>query len=172
MHIKASMVVSAAMLIVGVADPASACRGIQMSSPASLVERAALIVHVRAEAELPTSVLTDNQAGLNRSVRFTVLRTVKGSTSLTEMVFNGRLEDRDDFNDHQVPYSFVRRGGRGGNCFALGYRKGAEYLLLLNRPANQPEGTWTPYWATLTPTNEQVRGNTDPWLRWVVQQIK
>jgi hypothetical protein len=44
-----------------------------------------------------------------------------------------RRANRDDRNDRPVPYDFIRPGGRGGNCFALAYRPGAEYLLLLRR---------------------------------------
>jgi hypothetical protein len=88
--------------------------------------------------------------------------------------FNGVLEDRDDPNDEPVPYTFVRRGGRHGNCFALGYRLGAQYLLLLKRaehPAYAQRSELTPYWAPLAATNEQVFGQADRWLRWVEQEL-
>lgn len=44
-----------------------------------------------------------------------------------------------------------------------------EYLLMLKRPAqSQGDGTaagLTPYWAPLSPVNEQLgRGEDDPWL--------
>jgi hypothetical protein len=35
----------------------------------------------------------------------------------------------------------------------------------------QPNGL-TPYWMPLRPTNEQVFGSDDPWVRWVVETIK
>jgi len=37
-----------------------------------------------------------------------------------ELILNGQLEDRDDYNDRGVPYEFVRPGGRKGNCYAHG----------------------------------------------------
>jgi hypothetical protein len=46
-----------------------------------------------------------------------------------------------------------------GNCYALTYRSGAQYLLLIK--------AGTPYWAPLAPTNEQVQGEDDAWVSWV-----
>src|SRR5688500_4721810 len=65
-------------------------------------------------------------------------------------------------NEGTVPYSFVRREGRHGNCFARQYRQGAEYLLFLNMTAAAP--ALHPYWAPLAPVNEQVVGEADPWV--------
>jgi len=99
-------------------------------------------------------------------VRFTVLRVLKGTLSASTIEFNGSLENSDDWNDRNPPYTFVRPGGRHGNCFALGYRTGAEYLLFLKGL------TLTPYWSPLAPTNEQVSGPSDGWLTWVAAQIQ
>ena len=52
----------------------------------------------------------------------------------------------------------------------MDYRRGAEFLLVLKW---YPAGvTLTPYWYALAPTNEQLRSDQDPWLRWVRQQIE
>ena len=73
----------------------------------------------------------------------------------------GRLVARDDFNDKNPPYTFVRPNGRSGSCFAYDYREGARFLLLLKQSR---DGSLTPYWEALAPTNEQLRGLDDPWL--------
>ena len=67
-----------------------------------------------------------------------------------------------------VPYGHVRPSG-GAGCFAYQYRLGAEYLFLLNR-VERIDGL-TPYWIALGPTNEQINGADDPWVRWVREQL-
>ncbi len=143
-----------------------------LPSAQDLVKQAEVIVRVRAEglAETP------GRPGSSTQVRFAVVRVLKGRLSSTTIEFNGVLSDRDDRNDRPVPYDFIRPGGRGGNCFALTYRPGAEYLLLLRRPEHssyaQPNDL-TPYWTPLSPTNEQLfGGGNDPWLAWVTQRIR
>jgi len=75
-----------------------------------------------------------------------------------------------------VPYDFIRPGGRWGNCFALTYRAGAEYMLLLRRaeyPSSAQPNELTPYWAPLSPTNEQqIGGASDAWFVWVRQKLR
>jgi hypothetical protein len=96
-----------------------------------------------------------------------VVETLKGEAIPTTFAIRGRLVEQDDFNDRPAPYDFVRRGGRSGNCFAYGYREGAEYLLFL-RETNH---VMAPYWAALAPVNEQVRSKDDPWIQWVRRQL-
>ena len=103
--------------------------------------------------------------------RFGQLEVLKGVLPGESLRVSGILSDDDDLNEKSVPYSFVRPGGRHGNCFAMQYRVGAEYLLLL-RPKNEPgapvPGPLTPYWAPLSPANEQLAGGAvDPWVAWV-----
>jgi hypothetical protein len=109
-------------------------------------------------------------------VRFTILELLKGRLSSSTIEFNGALTDRDDRNDRPVPYDFIRPGGRRGNCFALTYRVGAEYLLLLRRsehPSYAQPSELTPYWAPLSPTNEQLFDRaSDAWLVWVSQELR
>ena len=131
-----------------------------------------LIVHVRV-----LSGSAGNRGGFvaqtSELVRFQVLRILKGTTANNEVAIPGVIEEADDPNDHPVPYAFIRPGGRRGNCYALAYRVRSEYLLFLNRTlSNSATPGWTPYWAPLTPTNEQVHGDTDPWMDWVRRQIK
>ena len=101
-------------------------------------------------------------------IDFEVLRVLKGPDLPMIIRVPGKLTDPDDFNDQRPPYTFVRRGGRSGNCFAYGYREGAEFLLFL-RPGEQG---MMPYWAPLAPINEQVRPGGDAWVEWVAQQLK
>ena len=97
------------------------------------------------------------------TVRFRVEEVLRGPGLPAEVVVNGYLTDRDDFNDVPLPYRFVRPGGRSGSCFANGYRPGAQYLLFLRRSGDG----YTPYHGALAPVNEQVRGTDDPWMDWV-----
>jgi hypothetical protein len=115
-------------------------------------------------------------AGSSTQIRFAILELLKGRLPSPTIEFNGSLMDRDDRNDHPVPYNFIRPGGRGGNCFALAYRAGAEYLLLLRRgehPSYAQPNDLTPYWAPLSPTNEQLFGGaSDAWFVWVSQEVR
>lgn len=160
-------------------------------TPAQLVERAGLIVHVRAGGycvgekakctELPNSVIasgsssnasgpasgSSGELGAIGLIEFEVIEILKGPTLSVPVRIPGTLVTQNDFSDQAIPYTFVRRGGRSGNCFAFGYRQGAEYLLFL-RPGRD---SLTPYWAPLAPINEQVRNAQDPWMAWVRRQL-
>jgi hypothetical protein len=143
-----------------------------LPSPQQLVSRAEIIVRARAEGPSASpgrrdDVLTDTAT----QVRFSILEVLKGSLAAGTIEFNGTLIERDDPNDRPVPYDFIRPGGRSGNCFALAYREGAQYLLLLRRL--EPSNALTPYWAPLSPTNEQLSGGTDDaWLGWVAGRLR
>ena len=137
--------------------------------PASLVAHADVIAWVRAEGcfgkgEAPADSGTTTAC----QVRFHVLEVLKGDEPVTTLDVNGELTDADDPNDGPVPYAFVRPQGRQGNCFALQYREGAEYLLLLQRRDQK----LTPYWSALAATNEQVYSAADPWLEWVRAEVR
>ncbi|MGI8783918.1 MAG: hypothetical protein ACR2L2_09770 [Acidobacteriota bacterium] len=96
-------------------------------------------------------------------VEFVVDEILKGSLQSRSLIIAGYLFGEDDYNDNPVPYGFVRKGGRGGSCFANGYRKEVGYLLFLKL---MPAGL-TPYWYALGPVNEQLRSPDDPWVWWV-----
>lgn len=154
------------------AVPASPCTVSSRLSPGELVRNAEVIVRVRVTglaAPGPPRMFGGEEG---RRVQFQVLETLKGTLPSSSLSFTGELEDHGDPNDADVPYNFVRPGGRRGNCYALGYRQGTEYLLMLRRPARPradgSAGELTPYWAPLSPVNEQLgRGEDDPWLAWV-----
>jgi hypothetical protein len=95
-----------------------------------------------------------------------VIEVLKGAPLSGTLAIRGELVLHDDYNDREPPYTFVRREGRRGNCFAYAYRRGAEYLLFLRQTNN----VLTPYWSPHGPVNEQVRSNNDPWIAWVRRQ--
>lgn len=129
-----------------------------------LVADAAAIVRVRVVAPADSAAAT-------REVRVTVLEDLKSPTAQRvprTFAVRGALVARDDYNPLPVPYAQVRRAGLRGTCFAEEYRAGAEYLLLLAQPT---PGQWTPYWAPLMPTTEQIHGADDAWVAWVRAQL-
>ena len=99
------------------------------------------------------------------SVRFRTTDVLHGPFPHPEFTFRGHFVDEDGFNTLSVPYQLVRRAG--GSCHAEHYRQGGEYLFLLVRDWDH----LTPYWFALGPTNEQIRGDDDPWLQWVREQL-
>jgi hypothetical protein len=164
------------MLLVLYADRAWPCSVVgPLPKPSALVAQAEVIVIVRVEGLSGRPGQQGTMAAARGQVRFTVLKVLKGTLPPGELVFNGELTAEDDPNDRPVPYDFVRPGGRAGNCFALGYRRDADYLLLLRRgdhPAYAQSKELTPCWSPLAPTNEQLfGGGEDPWLVWVVRQL-
>jgi hypothetical protein len=156
------------------ASPGIACSVSEIATPTELLRRAEVIVRARAERLSDEPGQDGTLAGSRTQVLFAVLEVLKGPPMGSTIEFNGSLGGRDDPNDHAVPYTFVRPGGRAGNCFALEYRQGSEYLLML---AREPHAAYaqgnrlTPYWGPLAPTNEQVFGPGDPWLTWVKKQL-
>jgi hypothetical protein len=149
-----------------------------LPSAERLVGDAEVIARVRVEglSSTPSRAIGPFLAGSPTQVRFAILELLKGRLSSSTIEFNGSLTDRDDRNDRPVPYNFVRPGGRQGNCFALAYRAGAEYLLLLRRgqhPSDAQPNEPTPYWAPLSPTNEQLLyGASDAWFVWVSKELR
>jgi hypothetical protein len=145
------------------ASPANACSRI---GPFSFKELFAGDVIVRATAVKyivrpdMTMITTDVP---DSTVEFKVEEILKGEGVPKKIVLNAYLSDEDDFNEMPVPYKFVRPGGRGGSCFANAYKKGAQFLLFLNKTASG----YTPNISALGPVNEQLRSETDPWLLWV-----
>ncbi len=159
-------VLSSVMLLLAQVS-VQACRS-KVPTPEELVEKADVIV--RATADSYDKAPEDNRwtTGLPKStVKFKVTETLKGE--LTEpLLIYGYLTDEDDYNDHPVPYTFIRRGGRHGSCIANSYKEGAEFLLLLKKGKDE----LTPYWKALAPVNEQLRTSDDEWLRWVKKQLQ
>jgi hypothetical protein len=128
-----------------------------------LVQAAEVVVHARAmEQRRPPGLRGFPPV----EVRFEVLEVLHGTLPEQPLWIRGALVDQDDFNTGPVPYMQVRSDGTRGSCFAYFYRGGGEFLLLLRR---DEIGALSPYWSVFAPTNEQVRGAEDPWVRWVRQ---
>jgi hypothetical protein len=147
-----------------------ACSVIKITSNVDLVRQADSIIRAKVmEYAKPPSDPNIWTTGVPDSeVRFEQLEVIRGA-DVSGLVLPGYLVQRDDFNDQQAPYSFVRPGGRAGSCFANSYRKGAEYLLFLKK---MKTGAFTVNWAALAPVNEQLHSSDDSWLIWVREQAR
>ena len=139
----------------------------------SLVAQADIVVRARAvrygEGEhylIPPEVMT---LGEGRAIEFAVIEVLTPGPAPKTLYIGGHLMTTDDFNRGGVPYLNVRREGQRGGCVASGYRAAGEFLLILRQA---PKGYYTPYWAFLAPTNEQIRGARDPWLHWVRKELR
>lgn len=164
-----TLTITVAVWLITVSSAAPCDVAAPMPTPQELVERAVAIVRVVAVSYSNTQsdLTSTNSLVQGQPIAFSVIETLKGRVVGPNLLVIGSLIDTDDFNERPVPYTFVRPGGRGGNCFALGYRPGASYLLLVNHQ----QGLLTPYWAPLSPVNEQLRSDTDPWLLWVRRRL-
>jgi hypothetical protein len=158
------------------AAPSSACSlRNPIPSATDLLRSSEVIVRAQARRVSATPGVTGMMTAADSTqVDFVVLEVLKGVLPSQVITFNGHLEERDDPSDRPIPYDFVRLGGRAGNCYALGYRQGAEYLLLLRRAGRSyAQGDLlTPYWSPLAPANEQLFGAEDPWLLWVREELE
>jgi hypothetical protein len=154
--------VAAWVLLALLAAPgAKACSTRQHDTPQSLIARADGIYLVRAVRY--TSVIEGKDPDPfsqvpSSTIEFKVLEVLKGAP-VRSLVVPALVNGNEDFNDRPVPYDFVRSEGRHGNCYALSYGLGRQYLLFVKNG--------NPYWSPLGPTNEQVRGADDAWVRWV-----
>ena len=166
----AALIVSAGILS---AEPVNRCSvdeprkspGYQWSVEriGEFVDKATVIVRVRAAANYPLSPAQVDSIKWKSAVRFEVLQSIRDSIPGGQLVLPGRLVDTDEFNSRPVPYQMVRGSGQRGDCHSSQYKLGAEYLLLLKRDERGLNVRWVP----LAPVNEQVRGEDDPWVQWV-----
>ena len=95
-----------------------------------------------------------------------VLEVLKGSYDRLFVTVTGQIRDYPSDPARRPPYDQIDCVGRVpgcGSCFAQSYKDGAQYLLLLKGG--------TPYWAPLSPTNEEVFGTDDPWVAWVRRRL-
>jgi hypothetical protein len=144
------------------------CSVIGNISSVDMVDEADAIVRATAvEYATPPGNPNIRTTGVPDSkVRFKVLDTIRGPL-IKDLTLPGYLVDKDDFNDRQPPYTFVRPGGRAGSCFANSYRSGAQFLLFLKKAKS---GEFTVNWYALGPVNEQLHSADDPWPLWVREQ--
>jgi hypothetical protein len=166
--------ISLLLLVIGLfgaARSAEACEVVvvRAGGVADVVRAAEVIIRALPEEE----VAEPGRQSVFRvatQVRFRVLEVLKGRLESEQIHFNGVLSDG---TSGQL-FDFQRPRGTGPSCYALGYTRGSQYLLLLGRGDSvysHPEDL-TPYWAPERPTNEWVDGATDPWVSWVVQALK
>lgn len=147
---------------VATVSPVLACSPMHIDTPLQLVEMAEGIYRVSPVAYAAPQPSSRISPWPDTQVRFEVLAVLKG-VQRASLQLPGELGREDDPNDHPVPYEFVRPGGRSGNCYAVTFRKGREYLLFVKND--------TAYWSPLAPTTEQVSGPDDPWVIWVKEQL-
>jgi hypothetical protein len=146
-----------------------ACTVKDKVSPSQLVAQADAILRVRAAGVTtgPSSLRKGARAHYDQGpvpmVAFEVVEVVRGDLPGVPLRVVGIAVGGDDWNDAAVPYEFVRPAGRKGMCYATAYRLGAEYLLFFRGGSI--------YWSPLAPTNEQIHGVDDPWLRWVKREV-
>jgi hypothetical protein len=152
-------------LLTLLAPVADACTRLRTVPPEELVTTADAIYHVKAMQYVPGKSKSQDlvRPWASTIVRFSVVESLKGPKA-TVLSVHGELVAKDDPNDQTPPYTFVRPGGRRGNCYADTYRRGADYLLFIKGGK--------PYWSPLAPTTEQLFGANDPWLQWVKSIIK
>lgn len=137
-----------------------------------MVREAEVVVRAVAVDSLPRlpydSMPPEEVVAVDRSeIRFRPTEVLRGPFPTSEFTYRGIVADEDDFNTLPVPYRVVRSSGQRGDCYAKDYRQGGEYLFLLKRR----DDALTPHWFPLGPTNEQIRGDDDPWLEWVREQL-
>jgi len=126
------------------------------------VKHADVIVHATAlEYAVPPNT---RRTG---SIRFGVTEVIRGKP-LRELILEGELVDRVDFNQSPPPYQGARPNA-GGSCWAWQYKTGAQYLLILEK---ERTGGLTLERYPLAPVNEQLHSEDDPWLLWVRTQAK
>jgi hypothetical protein len=133
---------------------------------ADFVDSADVIVRARVVGR---DSLLGGPSGSTRwfpGVRLELVEALRDSIPAS-IVVPGTIVDRDDFNTLPVPYQMVRTSGQYGDCYASEYRLDAEYLLLLKRTSRG----LTPQWWPLAPSNEQIRGADDAWVRWVNNRV-
>jgi hypothetical protein len=156
--------------ILAAAIPITACLGPPPLSPSVLITRADVIVRATALQYLktPREEMVELDFSSDGNIQFKVEEVLKGEGMPATLTIEGLLSLVDDFNDHPVPYDMVRPGGRHGSCEVYIYKKDAEFLLFLRKE----EGKLTPYWASESPTNEQLRSPDDAWLKCVKEYLQ
>lgn len=137
----------------------------EMVATADVIVRAVVVRDRTGAAADSVGVTRDVGMGL-AWLELRVLDVLKGDTVPATLYIPGVLTEADAFNRDPVPYR-SRRPSLSASCHAYGYRRGGEYLLVLRSRG----GSLSPYYAS-APTNEQVRGADDPWVRWVRAHLR
>ena len=117
--------------------PALAWSASSIPTPSELVQLADVIVKARAEglSAEPARNVPGSLGASPTQVEFRVVAVLKGTLSTTRIRFNlsttrirfnGSLSAHDEPNRGSVPYESARASA-DASCFAVAYRKGAEY---------------------------------------------
>jgi hypothetical protein len=165
-----SFAFTTATFILALAIPITACLGPPPLSAPVLITRADVIVRATAlqYVKTPREQMVELDFSSNGNIQFKVEEVLKGEGIPASLTIEGLLSVVDDFNDDPVPYDRVRPGGRHGSCEVYSYKKDAQFLVFLRKE----EGKLTPYWASMSPTNEQLRSPDDAWLKWVKEYLR
>lgn len=169
MNFKAHLVIAAFFMLLS-ATASYPCGVFRVESSSEMVRASDTIVVATAEgyAVPPNNAPSWDGFTPNSKIRFRIVETLRGKHPVDYLVLPGILVQTDDFNDRPSPYDFVRPQGRHGNCFAVSYRSGGQFLLMLKK---NRDGELTVYWSALAPVNEQLHPINDPWLLWVRKQV-
>jgi|SoiMetStandDraft_2_1073263.scaffolds.fasta_scaffold95830_2 hypothetical protein len=144
------------------------CTTTALYDPKTMVAAADLILRVRAvEYSSPPPTLSSRIAVEfvpASTVDFLVEEIVKGKYEKTHIILPGYLTEQDEWNrqDQHPPYASARPSADAG-CFAITYRKGGLFLLLLRKwdgsfdtlVGHATDG-YTLGWYPLGPVNEQI----------------
>ena len=133
---------------------ALACSVDRIPHASELVDRSELILLVK---------IPDIEYAPWTNIEASVVSSLKGAYTNATISIMGYTTQYDGPNDRPIPYDFVRPGGRHGDCFAMDYKKGGIFLLMIQKGS--------PYWAALAPVNEEVTGADDPWVIWVKARL-
>lgn len=139
-------------------------------SPEELVRRSQYIVRAKALGYFRPPVLPRAGRGplfpsehtdVRGLIRFEVEDVIKGKIAVGSQIdLEGRLADKDDFNESNVPYRNARKSPDS-------YVPHAEYLLMLRESGNG----YNVWWGAPSASNEQIHGENDPWVRWVNHEV-
>src|SRR5215831_9896527 len=149
-----------------------------------MVAAADLILRVKAlEYSGPPPTLSSRMTARfvpAANVDFLVEEVVKGKYEKAHIILPGYLNEQDEWNrkDQNPPYASARPSA-DGRCYAITYRKGGLFLLML-RKWDGSFGTTLVGQSTdgytlglpLGPVNEQLRSSDDRWVQWVREQVR
>ncbi len=146
-------------------DKAMAC-----SVPDNLVPQQTFLKAVK-NADMIVRATAVGSVGKNVSeqVKFKIVEIFKGEKVPETLMFIGHLTDTDNYNNQSAPYLSSRLSDKDTNCVAMGYKRGAEFLLILKKHNSKQID---PYWAAYAPTNEQLHPENDEWLNWIRNNLK
>lgn len=113
------------------AGPAFPCSAAGLG-PKAVVAAADVILRVKAQEYAPSAQSRPAEWLPEKNVRFLLEEVVKGSYAKPDIILPGVLSDTDDWNRGSPPYTTARPSADAG-CFAIAYREGGQFLLMLRK---------------------------------------